>query len=86
MRSFEREFPDLFLRIHRNALVARARLSGLERQPDGSTQVQVRDCGDRLLVSRRHLSEVRRWLRETDRVARPVRDQPEPRRLPDQIQ
>ncbi len=63
LRSFESEFPDLFLRIHRNALVARPRLSGIEKLPDGTTQARLRDCGDRLPVSRRHLAAIRRWLR-----------------------
>jgi DNA-binding LytR/AlgR family response regulator len=65
LRTFERDFPDLLLRIHRNALVARARLLGLERQPDGSTCALLIDCNDTPVVSRRHLGEVRRWLRET---------------------
>ena len=67
LRTFEREFPDLLLRIHRNALVARARLLRLERQADGSTCALLLDCNDKPVVSRRHLGEVRRWLRETRR-------------------
>ncbi|NEX22347.1 response regulator transcription factor [Thiorhodococcus mannitoliphagus] len=64
LRSFEQEFPDLFLRIHRNALVARSRLKGLVKLTDGTIRVELSDCDDRLAVSRRHLAEVRRWLRE----------------------
>ncbi|MCK7578836.1 MAG: LytTR family transcriptional regulator [Chromatiales bacterium] len=67
LRAFERDFPDLLLRIHRNALVVRSRLLGLERQPDGSTCALLVDCSDKPVVSRRHLGEVRRWLRETRR-------------------
>lgn len=63
LKSLEDEFADLFLRIHRNALVARSRLSGLEKGTDGSTLVRLRDCKDHLPVSRRHLAEIRRWLR-----------------------
>lgn len=69
LRSFEREFPDLFLRIHRNALVARARVKGLAKLTDGTTRIELLDCDDRLAVSRRHLAEVRRWLRERDAKA-----------------
>lgn len=64
LRAFERKFPDLLLRIHRNALVARSRLRGLERQPDGSTLALLLNCDDTLVVSRRHLSRVRRLLHE----------------------
>lgn len=63
LKSLEDEFPDLFLRIHRNALVAKARLFGLEKTADGGTEVRLRDCKERLPVSRRHLADIRRWLR-----------------------
>jgi two-component system, LytTR family, response regulator AlgR len=66
LRSLEDEFSDLFLRIHRNALVARARVSGLEKGSDGMSMVRLRDCSERLPVSRRHLAEVRRWMRGGD--------------------
>jgi two-component system response regulator AlgR len=63
LKGIEDEFPDLFMRIHRNALVARNRLVGLEKGTDGSTLVRLRGCEERLPVSRRHLSDLRRWLR-----------------------
>lgn len=63
LKSLEDEFPELFLRIHRNALVARSRLTGLEKTNDGGTEVKLRDCPERLPVSRRHLADIRRWLR-----------------------
>jgi two-component system response regulator AlgR len=63
LKALEDEFPDLFMRIHRNALVARSRLVGLDKGPEGSTLVRLRGCEERLPVSRRHVSEVRRWLR-----------------------
>jgi two-component system, LytTR family, response regulator AlgR len=61
--SIEEEFPDLFVRIHRNALVARQALAGVERTADGSAVVCLRGCRDRLPVSRRHLPSVRSLLR-----------------------
>jgi len=63
LKSLEDEFQDLFLRIHRNALVARARLFAIEKGADGSIEVRLRDCPERLPVSRRHLADIRRWLR-----------------------
>lgn len=63
LKSLEEEFPDIFLRIHRNALVAKSRLYGLEKGNDGGTEVRLRDCAERLPVSRRHLPDIRRWLR-----------------------
>lgn len=66
LRALEQEFAELFLRIHRNALVARARVCGLEKRSDGYAYIQLRDCAERLQVSRRHLPEVRRWVQGDD--------------------
>jgi two-component system response regulator AlgR len=63
LKALEDEFPGRFLRIHRNTLVARDRVTGLERTLDGTTLVTLRGCPERLQVSRRHLPEVRRWMR-----------------------
>ncbi|MFB1490435.1 MULTISPECIES: LytR/AlgR family response regulator transcription factor [unclassified Thiocapsa] len=66
LRALEQEFTAFFLRIHRNALVARARVSGLEKRSDGSAYIQLSDCAEQLQVSRRHLPEVRRWVQQDD--------------------
>jgi two-component system, LytTR family, response regulator AlgR len=63
LKSLEDEFQDLFMRVHRNALVARSRLCAIEKGSDGSVEVRLRDCPERLPVSRRHLADIRRWLR-----------------------
>ncbi|MEY6432045.1 LytTR family DNA-binding domain-containing protein [Thioalkalicoccus limnaeus] len=63
LKSLEEEFADQFMRIHRNALVSRKRLTGLHKAPDGSTLITLDGCTDQLPISRRHLPEVRRWLR-----------------------
>ncbi|MBK5962836.1 DNA-binding response regulator [Thiocystis minor] len=64
LRTFEQEFGDLFVRIHRNALVARERLAGLEEIGQGRFQARLSDCDERLSVSRRHVADIRRCLRE----------------------
>ncbi|MCP3672042.1 MAG: response regulator transcription factor [Gammaproteobacteria bacterium] len=63
LKTLEQQMGESFLRIHRNALAAKGWLSGLEKRPDGHFQVYFRDIDDRLEVSRRHLPEVRRWLK-----------------------
>ncbi len=63
LKTLEQQMGDGFLRIHRNALVAKGSLNGLEKRSDGHFQVYFRDIDDRLEVSRRHLPEVRRWLK-----------------------
>ncbi len=63
LKSLEREFGDRFMRIHRNALVSKMFLSGLERYSEARNWVRLRGCEVRLEVSRRHLPVVRQWLK-----------------------
>lgn len=64
LKSLEEEFGERLLRIHRNALVATAHLEALEKQSSGQWVVKIRDSGERLEVSRRHLTLVRKQLKE----------------------
>lgn len=67
LTSLEHEFGERFVRIHRNALVARPSIAGFERvMPQGETeggdpywQVVLRDVSERLPVSRRQWSTVK---------------------------
>jgi two-component system response regulator AlgR len=68
LKAIEEEFGDRFLRVHRNALVSVAHLEGLEKDEDGNYQVVLRDTPKKPAVSRRHLREVRKTLKE---LARP---------------
>jgi two-component system response regulator AlgR len=64
--ELEGRYPEQWLRIHRNALVARQRIRGLEKSA-GGTAVLVLDGTDlRPVVSRRQLAAVRRFIRESD--------------------
>lgn len=64
LKTLEQQYADRFLRIHRNAIVNKARLLGLEKRMDGSTTVVLADTDQRLEISRRHQAEVRRWLKK----------------------
>ena len=73
--SLEQELSALFVRVHRNALVARNAIAGVERgahaiDADGdsektqeSWQVIVRDIDDRLPISRRQWAAVKALVR-----------------------
>lgn len=63
LTALEAEYGQRFVRIHRNALVARAALEGLEKGSDGVVRVKLKACAERLEISRRHLPELRRLLR-----------------------
>lgn len=71
LKTLEEEFAARFVRIHRAALVAVDRIRSLRRGEDGQTEVVLRRdapgfaaaSADCLVVSRRHLAEVKRRIR-----------------------
>lgn len=68
LKSLEREFGERFVRIHRSALVSIAHIDALEKLSDGQTRIRLRGNGDDdepLLISRRHLADVRRRLKNS---------------------
>jgi two-component system response regulator AlgR len=62
LTELERAHPDRFLRVHRNALVSRDRIRGLERV-DGGMHVRLEGCDLQPVVSRRQLPMIRRVLK-----------------------
>ncbi len=62
LRELESEFGDKLVRIHRNALVMMNHLEGLERDSTGHYQVRMRGVEEKLDVSRRHVSGLRRLV------------------------
>ena len=69
LKSLEAEFGDRFVRIHRGALVAIDRILRVDRNAAGQSRVVLRDdsqVGDEeLIISRRHVAEVKRRLRKS---------------------
>ena len=67
LKQLETEYEDLFVRVHRNALVAVAHIDALQKTADGEVFVRLRGNitpeGEALKVSRRHLAAVRRRLK-----------------------
>ncbi len=62
--NLEKEFGEkVFLRIHRNALVATGYIKGIEKSAAGNWQVALTGLEKKLDVSRRHAAAVRRWAR-----------------------
>jgi two-component system response regulator AlgR len=62
LRDLEGEFGDKLVRIHRNALVMMDHLEALERDSTGHYQVRMRGVEQKLDVSRRHVSGLRRLV------------------------
>ena len=63
LKALEEEFAGRFLRIHRNALVARDHVTALEKDAEGRCLVVLDGVEEKLEVSRRHAPDLRRWLR-----------------------
>jgi two-component system response regulator AlgR len=69
LKSLEAEFGDRFVRIHRGALIAVARIDRIERNAEGKSRVVLRNDSQvddkELIISRRHVAEVRRRLKKS---------------------
>jgi two-component system response regulator AlgR len=67
LKALEDEFAEVFVRIHRSVLAAVAHIDRLEKTAEGATRVVLRNMQDNssgdLLISRRHLADVRRRLK-----------------------
>jgi two-component system, LytTR family, response regulator AlgR len=63
LKALEDEFEGRFVRIHRNCLVARSKLTGLTRTPDGRLFANVEGVAATLEVSRRNLPALRKLIR-----------------------
>lgn len=64
LKELESEFEASFVRIHRNALVARSYIEGMERAAEGHYVMRLRDSDEKPVVSRRHVSRIRAMLAE----------------------
>lgn len=61
LKQFEQDYGDLFIRSHRNCLVAKQAIEALLNTDQGYC-LQLKDCDFRPLVSRRHLVEIKNSL------------------------
>lgn len=61
LKELEQRFGELFVRVHRNALVSRAHIEGLERDEDGA-RIRLAQIAEGPQVSRRHLPAIRKLL------------------------
>ena len=68
LNEFEERYPERFLRVHRNALVARSAIRALEKYDDGEDAegwaLRLDAIPEPVAVSRRQLAAVREVLKE----------------------
>ncbi len=65
LKQLEEQLQGRVVRIHRNALVLRHALVGMERDAQGRHFVTLQGAGRGPEISRRHVAELRRLLTET---------------------
>jgi two-component system response regulator AlgR len=66
LARLEQEYPERFVRVHRNCLVAREAIRGFERSApsaEGQWEVVFKACPERIAVSRRQSYIVREFAR-----------------------
>jgi two-component system, LytTR family, response regulator AlgR len=61
--QLEEEFAGLFVRIHRNCLVAKTAIASLLKSAQGEVAVSLRNRSERLEVSRRNVAAVRKLMK-----------------------
>ena len=66
LKSLEEEFAETFLRIHRNTLVAKSSIEGLEKDGRGGWNIKLADISEVLPVSRRLQSGIRKYIRSCE--------------------
>lgn len=60
LKFLEAEYPDDLIRVHRSHLANRHHLQQLVKSEDGQVEVVLKHSGAALVVSRRHLSQVKK--------------------------
>jgi len=63
LKSLEAEFSEDFVRIHRNSLVRTKAIKSLQRDEAGQYSATLRDSGETLPVSRRHVAALKQRLK-----------------------
>ena len=63
LKELEQEFSDSFIRVHRNALVSVAHITGLNRSGEGNFSVCLKDTDTRPMVSRRYNSQLKSLIK-----------------------
>lgn len=63
LKSLEEEFEHLFIRVHRNAIVAEKQVNGITKNHTGHPCILFNEVDDKLEISRRHLPDIRKNLK-----------------------
>ena len=62
LKELEDEFGERFVRVHRNALISLPHVEGMERAAHGHYCIRLQGTTTKPVISRRHVTELRRQL------------------------
>ena len=62
LKELQKEFAENFIRVHRNALVAKKFISGIHKNHQGHTFITIEGCEEEIEISRRHLAQVKKLI------------------------
>lgn len=62
LKSLEARFNETFIRIHRNALISKQQLIAIRKDQQGRYLTELKDVDEKIEVSRRHVTAVRKFL------------------------
>ena len=63
LKDLEDEFTEKFIRVHRNSLVRKTAIQGLEKCDDGSFSLRLNCYSESVPISRRHVAQVRKLVK-----------------------
>jgi len=64
LKDLEKEFAGQFLRIHRSTLIAMGQIKRLSKEKNGRSYIHLKALDEPLEVSRRHLQEIKKLLKD----------------------
>lgn len=64
LKMLEDEFPDMFRRVHRNALVSFQHVQALNKNAAGQYVLKIMGTDAEPIVSRRLVTQVRNWMKQ----------------------
>ncbi|MEO0443068.1 MAG: LytTR family DNA-binding domain-containing protein [Pseudomonadota bacterium] len=64
LKELEQEFSETFCRVHRNALVSKKHIQGIERDNQGHYFVRLAQVDEKPMVSRRYTSKIKALLKK----------------------
>lgn len=62
LKSLEDRFGEYFIRIHRNALVAKEQLKAIRKDQQGHFLIELKNSKDKIEASRRHVAAIKDFL------------------------